>query len=225
MKDMENTTPDGGEVQARTEPSAQDNASSAIDYEKLAKALGPTLSDLVERQTQSVKDKRIAGLQGKVDGFEAELAKFTEYTKRGMSQDDALWRMRVERQIFGDDAGDLVNEANPPAVSDGNGDQGGSSVDVDTLQAIGLDPNSPDVTDLLRRGASLQDYVALKVKQTKKPAPTPASVMPTPGQGASTGAEIEDVTNRLLTLQQNPLKNRDEILKLSAELKQLQSQR
>ncbi|MGW8179187.1 MAG: hypothetical protein ACWGQW_10575, partial [bacterium] len=101
----------------------------------------------------------------------------------------------------------------------------GSGVDADTLEAIGLDPNSPEVTDLLRRGASLQDYVALKVKQTKKSAPTPASVMPTPGQGASTGAEIDDITNRLLTLQREPLKNRSEIAKLSEELRQLQSQR
>jgi len=224
MKDMENETLDGGEVQARTEPSNQGADTSAIDYEALAKALEPTINQLVQRQTQSTKDKRIAGLQGKVADFEAQLAEYQQLLDEGFSKEAAKRLMKLQNPLR-DDSEAIAEPANQTPAVTGNQGSNGSGVDADTLEAIGLDPNSPEVTDLLRRGASLQDYVALKVKQTKKPAPTPASVMPTPGQGASTGAEIDDITNRLLTLQREPLKNRSEIAKLSEELRQLQSQR
>lgn len=217
---MENETLDGDNGQPTQTSSNQGSETSAIDYDALAKALEPTLAKMVERQTQSTKDKRIAKLQGAVNGFETQLAEFEQLTKGGLSRDVAMRLMNLQNPRETDE---VELEPVSQQSSAGKQDNVASSVDSDTLEAIGLDPNSPEVTNLLRRNASLEDYVGLVVKSKKaKPTPQPGGVMPSPGQSSPNfSEELDEITEQLNRLYQNPRSNQKQINELLGKQSQL----
>lgn len=223
---MENENTDGVGGQPTHPTSAQGTSTSAIDYDALAKALKPIITDEVSRSVQSSKDKRIAGLQGKVNDFEAQLAEYQQLLDEGFSKDAAKRFMKLQDSLR-EPGQETAEPANQQSVSNGTRDKGGSSVDGSVLEAIGLDPNSPEVTELLRNNASLEDYVNLVVKKKAKPAPQPGGVMSSPGATApSSGDELDEISSELNRLYLNPRSNQSRINELMLRQEQiLKSQR
>ena len=79
MVDVENVTDDGGQGLPTPAPSATtDEPTSAVD-ESLKAEIRTFITEEVKRAGQSVKDKRIAQLQGSVDDFEARLTRLQEF--------------------------------------------------------------------------------------------------------------------------------------------------
>lgn len=197
--------------------SAAASQSSAIDYDALAKALEPRLAKLVETQWQSGKDKRIAKLQGKVDGFEAELNRYAELTGQPLDQ-NALRNLKIEK-LLEQQAGGLDGEA---AVSEAAGTRKADtpSVDEETLAAMGLDAKSAEVVSLLQRGAPFKEFVALANAKRSVPAASPASVMSSPGGMAQTET-LESLTAELESLMRDPRKNWKKIEEVGAKQKAL----
>jgi hypothetical protein len=195
--------------------SGQTSTASAIDYEALATALEPRLAKLVEKQWQSGKDKRIAGLQGKVDKFEDVLARYAEITGQPLDQ-KAIRDMKLD-QLLAQQTGDQSNAA---AVSDTTGTRlsDAPGVDVEVLDAMGLNPSSPEVAELLRKGAPLKEYAALAKKA--KVVATPAAVMPS-ASGGGTTETTDTLTAELNELMKHPAKNLEKIHAVSEKLKAL----
>lgn len=212
-----------GEVGRPTQPpSGQPAQPSAIDYTALAKALEPSLAQLVEKQWQSGKDKRIAELTGKVDGFQSQLERYLQYA--GAKLDPAALRQLkidalLEQQTQGETAG---------AVSPATGGQatlpGQASVDLDTLQTLDLDPNSPEVAELLRKNAPLSEYVGLVKRRKAKANVSPAAVQPTGSGSTVVGDDAEILTAELSKLMANPSANFSRIKEINKKLDNLRKQ-
>lgn len=136
MENTQGTTP---------QPSgAASGASSALDVEAIVKALTPHIETIVSKQTQSVKDKRFAGLQGEIDGFKSQLAQLKSLQAEGWTEAQALRLM--ESQSHPQAAPD---QAAPQQAKVGNQSQT-ASVPTTVIQALGFDTNDPDVTNILR---------------------------------------------------------------------------
>lgn len=195
----------GGTADPPGQPASPGGAPpSAVDAEALAKALEPTLKRLVEQQWQSGKDSRIAKLTGKVDGFEAQLARLQELMGKGLSQEDALWRMKVEDSLatqpeIPQAAAPKAGTATPPPAP---------GFDLDAfLKAAGIDPNDAEVTAMVRDGRTgLPDIASLVVKRASQPKPTPnaAQAMPTGSGGTAAGETVEDIDRQLAELRKKP---------------------
>ena len=194
---------------------------SAIDYKALAAALEPSLVKMVEQQWQSGKDKRIANLTGQVDEFQKKLERYLEHA--GLTKDkEALYRLQVEDLIEQQQTGGATNTVTGSGNTGGTG-QPKPSIDVETLQALDLDPNSPEVSELLRKGATLEDYVGLVKRRKAKPAPTAAAMQPS-GQGSTVVSDdYESLSEELGKLVQSAsAANMGKIKEINAKLKTLQ---
>lgn len=223
---MENALP-GGTAGTPSQPaSPAGTPPSAVDAEALAKVLEPTLKRLVEQQWQSGKDSRIAKLTGKVDDFENRLARLQELTGKGMSQEDALWRMKVEDSLAAQPG--APQAAAPQAGTASQPTAPGFDYDA-FLRAAGIDPNDPEVTALVRQGrTSLTDLAALVVKRASqpKPAPNAAQAMPVGSGSTVAGETIEDIQRELDALRKKPAYQIDKSKynALYAKLKALQTE-
>jgi hypothetical protein len=207
-EDMENQVVPGGDPGQAT-PAASPGttpAASAIEVDKLVEALLPSIDQAVERKLQSSKDKRIAGLFGKMDDFEAKLARMGELQQAGLSQDDALWRMKVEEALA----------QQTPATPGGRPPSGAptpqaASVEATAvLTAMGLDPNSADVVAVLRETSDFTTQVARfaglaqKARQQQAPPANPATVQVT-GSGTSAALDdLESIDRQLAAMRQQP---------------------
>jgi hypothetical protein len=195
----------------QTSPNAGSQPST-VDVEALAKALMPKVEELVERKTQSVKDKRFQTLENQVDSFESKLADFNEWKKAGLTDDDALWRMKVESQL-------KMNEA-PPDKQPGKQEPVASVETQAILKALGLAENNPEVTKILREtndvAAQLLSFVNLSKSQMPIE-PNPAAVQPS-GSGGSINQSAEAIATQLIEAQKDPLRNHAQIKALTAEL-------
>jgi len=212
--DMESNSGDGVNATPNAGASSQDGSqTSTVDVEALVAALKPSIEEIVDRKTQSVKDVRFSKLTSKVDEFQSQLSEFKKLTERGLSEEDALWRMSIDSKL------------NSEPVASGNpvGNQGNQSASVDTkaiLLALGLDANSPEVTNVLQKtNVPSEQIVAFANLATgkKQAAPNPASVQPTGGGQAPYG-DANAIAERLNTLYLNPTKNLAEIKKLTEAL-------
>jgi hypothetical protein len=223
-EDMENQVVPGGEPGQAT-PAASPGATqapSAIDVKALAEALNPFIEQAVERKWQSGKDKRIAGLTGKVDEFGAQLTRLSELQKAGMSQEDAIWRMRVEDALFAQQP-EATPGGNPPQSVPTP--QAASANATALLNALGLDANSADVVAVLREtndfATQAARFAGLAQKAKQAPAPNPAAVQVTGSGANASGEDVDTLTARLSALQNEPSKNINEIKKVSAQLREL----
>ena len=189
---------------------------SAIDIEALAKALEPRLATLVEKQWQSGKDKRIAGLQGKVDGFEKQLARYLELTGQSLDQ-KALRDLKIEEFLAQQSGGSSVEAAVSEAAGNRKADT--PSVDEEILSVMGLDAKDPEVVSLLKSGATVKDFATLASRKKAVPA-SPAGVMSSPG-GSAQAESLETLTAELLELQRDPMKNWKRIQEVGAKQKAL----
>ena len=215
MVDVENGTDDGGQGLPTPAPSATPVAPTSAVDESLKAELRTFITEEVKRAGQSVKDKRIAQLQGSVDDFEARLTRLQELTKTGMSQEQALTWMKVQ---------DLANpQQQPPAPIP---PQGTDDYLKTFLAATGLSDRDPGVLDVLYRVsdplAQVKELSDLASKKRQAPlAPNPAAVLPT-GGGApvEAGDDLDALTEKLTRLQKDPLKNIQEIKRVSEQMRQ-----
>ena len=215
MVDVENGTDDGGQGLPTPAPSATPVAPTSAVDESLKAELRTFITEEVKRAGQSVKDKRIAQLQGSVDDFEARLTRLQELTKTGMSQEQALTWMKVQ---------DLANpqQQQPAPIPP----QGTDDYLKTFLAATGLSDRDPGVLDVLYRVsdplAQVRELSDLAAKKRQAPAPNPAAVLPT-GGGApiEAGDDLDALTEKLTRLQKDPLKNIQEIKRVSEQMRQI----
>ena len=216
MVDVENVTDDGGQGLPTPAPSATPVAPTSAVDESLKAELRTFITEEVKRAGQSVKDKRIAQLQGSVDDFEARLTRLQELQGKGMNQDQALLYMRMQ---------DMVTPPQQPAAP--IPPQGTDDYLKTFLAATGLDANSADVLDVLYRVsdplAQVKELSDLAAKKRQAPlAPNQAAVLPT-GGGApvDAGDDLDALTAKLTLLQKEPLKNIQEIKRVSEQMRQI----
>jgi hypothetical protein len=198
---MEITAQGGAIGQPPGSPSPQTVPPSASDVTAIAEALKPIIAKEVERLTQSQKDKRIAKLQGTVDGFSEQLVEFRKWTERGKSDEEALLLMQMSR----------LGQPIEPAATQGGAAPQPAEPGVDTktlLVATGLEESDPQVVELLRRNAGPGEYITLAARRKMQPAPNPAAVMPTGGgQSVPPEDDLEGLTAQLDELMKHPAEN------------------
>jgi len=216
MVDVENGTDDGGQGLPTPAPSATPVAPTSAVDESLKAELRTFITEEVKRAGQSVKDKRIAQLQGSVDDFEARLTRLQELQGKGMNQDQALLYMRMQ---------DMVTPPQQPAAP--IPPQGTDDYLKTFLAATGLSDRDPGVLDVLYRVsdplAQVKELSDLAAKKRQAPfAPNPAAVLPT-GGGApvDAGDDLAALTAKLTLLQKDPLKNAQEIKRVSEQHRQI----
>jgi len=207
-----------------------DQQASGVDMLTLVPALlqNPDLVKLIderaERQWQSGKDRRIGKLEQRQDTVESVVAEFQKLTQGGMTADDALHRMNVERFMAQDQAQKESVSQNAPA---GSGAQA-ATVDIAALlKILNLDANDPEIVEMLRTNKdSANDFTQLALSRQAQAAnpPNPAGVMPLAGGGGgSTDDQTADaIVARMKVLQkQDPMGNRELLAELSAKLEAL----
>jgi len=216
MVDVENGTDDGGQGLPTPAPSATPVAPTSAVDESLKAELRTFITEEVKRAGQSVKDKRIAQLQGSVDDFEARLTRLQELQGKGMNQDQALLYMRMQ---------DMVTPPQQPAAP--IPPQGTDDYLKTFLAATGLSDKDAEVLDVLYRVsdplAQVKELSNLAAKKRQAPlAPNPAAVLPT-GGGApvEAGDDLDALTEKLTRLQKDPLKNIQEIKRVSEQMRQI----
>jgi len=215
MVDVENGTDDGGQGLPTPAPSATPVAPTSAVDESLKAELRTFITEEVKRAGQSVKDKRIAQLQGSVDDFEARLTRLQELQGKGMNQDQALLYMRMQ---------DMVTPPQQPAAP--IPPQGTDDYLKTFLAATGLSDKDAEVLDVLYRVsdplAQVKELSNLAAKKRQAPlAPNPAAVLPT-GGGApvDAGDDLDALTAKLTLLRNEPLKNMQEIKRVSEQHRQ-----
>lgn len=218
---MEPTAPGGVETPNSTS-SLGSGATSAIDVAALAERI-----EALERAGQSVKDKRIAEMQGQIKDFGSQLARFNKLVNGGMSQDAAMSFMQMEEAL----ASKTPQPNNEPQAAPipATGNRTGKAPIVDTslaLLALGLSDTDPEVTQLVQNGsvdlAALVNLAARR-KQAEAAPPNPAAIAPTGGAPGG-GESIESVTAELNRLSANPGKNMKAIRETQERLNQLLKQ-
>ena len=214
----ESEQPSGADTPPVDQPSEQaDSKTSPVDVKAFAEALMPFIKDEISKGTQSTKDKRIQKLTNQMDGFESQLAEFNDLVGKGLSETDALWRMKVESQL-------KMNEA-PPEETIGNQSTPTASVETQAiLKQLGLDENNPEVTKVLRESkdlaAQLASFINLSTSQ-KQTEPNPAAVQPS-GGGKTSYESVDQVVERLDVLYRHPSAHKEEIDKLVLRLIELE---
>ena len=194
-------------------PSGAASPNSAVDISAVLDQLRATNERLerIERGGQSVKDKRIAGLQGDIDGFKSQLAELKELMAGGLSETAALRLMSAQQPAS--------PQNQPPPI--GNPQGSGDSIDVaSVISAMNLNAADPDVIRLLReeRNASkLVTDLANIARQRSQPQtpPPPGQQMPIPG-GSASGETLDSITAELEKLMLNPVQNIGKIKELRA---------
>ena len=190
----------------------------------------PTIADVLRELTdvksqvralQGNKDKGIAKVSKRLDGFEERLAEFNELKSEGYSDKRALQLMRLNSL-----AEEPSAENEPAAVVDKGGNLNHNpNVDTDALlKAAGIEPNDPEVTQLYRQGKTTVLDIAQFIVDRKARAeaqPNPAQVLPGGGGQSVGGNDLADINEQLARLYANPSQNIAKIRELSARQKEL----
>jgi hypothetical protein len=193
--------------------------------------LEPIISAEVDRRFQSAKDKRIAGQQAKLDGFEERLARFESLLASGLKREQALTQLGLEEDVAALKQAVQGTSAPSPTPAQPGSPAGTVTANADPvlssmITALNIDANSPEVTEILRAEGTLpervQKVLALAGAGQAVSAPVP------PGQrlpGTSGGSvpvnNIDTLTSEMQALQANPSKNMKRYLELSAKLREL----
>ncbi len=209
---------------AAAQPSAGvSNQSSALDVTKLVEALGPHIEAIVERKTQSVKDKRIAGMQGEIDGFKSQLQQLKALQAEGWTEAQAIRLMETQsRPTPG-----MPAEAQPKMV--GN-QQSAANIDTTVLAALGFQANDPDVTNILRESPNQIEQInklatlAMTRKNANATQPSFAQMQPA-GNAPGRTETAEVVTQELDRLVGKPGKTNadwNKMAELQAKLRSME---
>lgn len=203
-----------GGTGGQPEPSGAAPSNSAVDFGAALERIEKRLVE-IERRDQSVKDKRIAGLQGDVDNFRAQFAELKELMAGGLSEAAALRLMSATQPA------QTPIQSQPPVA--GNPQGTGGSIDVMTvMRAMKLDANDPDVINALRnerdpiRLVAAFSTIADRKAQPQAPIPD-GQLQPTSGTPAQ-NTTIDSITTELDALMKNPAQNMAKIRELRKQL-------
>lgn len=167
-----------------------DQPTSSISAEALARAfedpnVQEVLDGLVERRVQSQKDRRFNKIERKQDDLESIVAEFKTWKDKNLSDEDALFRMKVDRFMS------QQNEA-PQSQTPGKPTPAASAEATSIAQALGLDENAPEVVKAIRENPEpLGQVLAMaNLARSRQAQPNPAAVQ-SPGGGAVVSSSDE----------------------------------
>ena len=210
---LESGQPSGVQGQPSPAPSGGGvSSTSPVDVDALAEALAKNQKflDLLNRSTQSVKDKRFSSIEKEQGSLKSQLTRVLELTKRGLTEEDALFRVRVEDALLAQDAPQEATPVPPQSPpGSGPGVAGDETARV-LIEGLGLDPNSAEVLQVLRdHPADIRNQIAkfaeLSARRKASPPPNPAAVLPTAaGAPVSAGSELSDIDRQLAALKARP---------------------
>ena len=216
------TTPKEGGTEVEPQPkvsSAKEKDSPSAENLVEALKADPKFKSLVESYFQPWKDKRLDKHEKRLDSFESQLAEFEELKKEGWTDAQAKRLMKLGQTALEEEP-----KQAPPPDSSGTTEVVTSGFDADSFyREQGIDPNSPEIVEMTRKGATPNEHFtyALKVKTKPEQPPNPAQVMPT-GSGQSSDRTMEVVSEELNAVIRNPKGiDLDKVAKLEAELKPL----
>lgn len=216
---------ESGEVDLPGQPDSQTGSEPSPitqQIEVVSKKLGELEAQL--RAFQSDKDKGVAKVAKEMAGWKERLARYEELKAQNLTSDDAAFRMEVEQLLT-----EWRSEKTQPAS---NVDTGGTQKPQQTtdavtsavLKSLGLDPNLPEVVNVLRDHNSVADQVAafaaLAQKKATQVVANPATALSGSSGGAVGGDDIESLTRKVLQLQQNPVENMKELRAATVRLEQ-----
>lgn len=218
-ENVETTASTGAAPQPTGAASGGQAGTSAIT-EELLQVLRSEIQTTVERTLQGQKDKRVAGLIGKVTDLENLLARQKELAGKGFNEAQTLEIMRIQEAIEG--RAPVQTEAqrpgSPPAPT--------ANLYQGVIEAMGLDVNSPEVIAVLRTNADPMGQLtalAAVVKERRQ-----AAAQPNPAQQAAAnsgtgvpGETIETLTEQLNKAMEKPTQNMPKIRELKAKLANL----
>lgn len=175
-----------GDGVGNTAPSAQPDSSPSIDAETIFNSLKdyPGFQQFVKSQAQSKHDKRIGRIEKQL-GLSETMAEVDRIqSETGMPREFAIQWYEMQRQ----QAQAVTPEVDPTVVPDASAGQAQvAGQDNPVLQQavdLGLDPNGPEVINVLREGGSQVEQIrkltaSWKAGQAAPVAPNPAATMPT----------------------------------------------
>ena len=225
---MDENVESTGEVAVQGQPSPKISPTPAVPPSVVDAGLEAAFRRIAreeaERASKSIHDKRIAKQETKLNDVESQLARVKELMQEGLSEKMALQFMKVEELV-----GQNVLQPSSPSLSQaaqGSAPQTADDYLTPFLAATGLDANSAEVLDVLYRVsdplAQVKELSNLAAKKRQAPlAPNPAAVLPT-GGGApvDAGDDLNALTAKLTLLQKEPLKNIQEIKRVSEQMRQ-----
>ena len=210
-QESNSTLGNGGQANPPASQSANVQPTSTFDAEALLKSLEP----LIEKKVQSVKDRRFDDIDKRLGGAEAIMErvkslipedKFNELKKE-------LEFEELKRRVYG--------EAPTGAPKPSGTQPSGAALQTarEIVSKLGLQESEPDVALLIAKHES--DPVQLAIELTKhsnkpRPAPTPASVSPQPGQ-PSEPASQDALRKNYIADMKSAKGNRSQLVKLAEE--------
>lgn len=198
----ETTPKEGG---AKVEPQPEVSSATEQDSpsaENLVAALqgNPEFTSWLDSRFQSWKDKRLDKHETELGNVKSELVGYRKLKeeieaikKKGFTEEQAEFLIE-QRQ-----------SAQPPD-SPGKTEVVASEFDADSFyREQGIDPNAPEVIEMIRKGATPNEHFkyALGVKTKPEQPPNPAQVMPT-GSGETTVRTAEQVRAEIDAESRNP---------------------
>jgi len=210
---QESGSDDGGVVDPRQEQqaSAQSNDERpSVDVNGIAAKLldNPEFVKLLDKRVQSTKDRRFSEQEKQIGEFQTQLERLDNLMKdQGLSRSQAINQMELEDRLVTLER-KLGSDRSDQSPSPNGADP---KVDVDAVfSAVGIDPNSPQVTEFYKSGEvtpkNILEFV-VKAKGHEQQPPSPAQAMPTPtGQSPAQKDLIaqytEEISNERLTRSQ-----------------------
>ena len=191
---------------------------TSFDAKAVVTALqdNPEFLSMLERQTQSVKDRRFNKLEGQMGNFEEQLATYEDYRKGGKTPEEARREMKIDRLI--------ADETVPvePQQQPGTQPVAPSAPELDEFfKEFGVDPSGPEATQLIRDGktdfVSLARFAVQRDKSQSEP-PNPAQVMPVGTGSTASGKSADEIRDELIKVQNTAPMNFAEQRRLNSEL-------
>lgn len=203
---------------AEETPSTTQAASPSIDYRALAEALTPTIEEIVQRKTKSAKDKRIGRLEGTVRDVLAEMKRLRDKGFTEAQAEEILNRTSL-RPVIDEDEDDQPSATPAAGVSTPPPPPAAAPKKEADPSVFGLNPNDPEVAELVRQGKNTPDdfYEYISKKKAAAPPASPAAVQPQPGGGAPKEDLQAEYKSKIEEVRKNPLGSKDQILAIRAE--------
>ena len=193
---------------------------SSVSPELLA-ALEGMVDSAVERRTQSLKDKRIAKLEGAQDDFSQRLQRLEELKGKGISQDMALEFMRVEDLISGNRQASEPNKTPEPLPRQAEASV--NQIDPGLITKLGLDPADAAVAAALSDLSDGKKVLTTLAQLLDKPKANSAQQLPTQGGSSVVIETRESLTEQLQAEIAKPKKDIVKIRELNQKLFSLQT--
>ena len=194
----------------------------------------PELEDYVDKVVKQKQDVRLGKYGTRLDTVEGAIKKYDALVDGGMSKSEALSKMQGDQELS--DIKDQLAQVLSGKVSEasaGAGSLGWKERRASILSEAGIEGNDPRFVEFMKQKFSSYDDMNEQLyKQAEdwsfadetKPKPsagTVAQVVPSviPVDGEYDDFNDESLEARIGELARQPIKNKDEITKLAAELK------